>query len=84
MIDDPEEGSKAVAELRAAGFHADDIWFAIGEEAVERVDASGRRCGLLAHLVRWLQKFLTDEGVMGQEYEAAGRAGPQHRCGAHP
>ena len=75
VIDSPEEGGKALAELREAGFHAEDVLLATGGEAVDRMDASGRHCGLLAHFVRWLEGFLTDEGVLGREYEAAAQAG---------
>jgi hypothetical protein len=56
VVDDPTAAKEAVDALKKAGFADDDIHMLAGEEDAARVDVSGKQHGLVAELVRFLQK----------------------------
>lgn len=75
VIDDPAQIDAAIAELRAAGVHVEDIQVVHGQDVIERVDASGAHCGLMKHVMWFLASVLSEEREYAREYEAEGRAG---------
>ena len=52
VIDDPESLERAVQGLTAAGFAEADVDVLCGEGGIERIDATGKRKGLLARIFR--------------------------------
>jgi hypothetical protein len=77
VVDDAADAAKAVGELKAAGFHAEDIQLLHGEEAAERLDVTCQHCNLVKHLTRFLWSFMTVEGLVLSEYQEEGKAGHQ-------
>jgi hypothetical protein len=75
VIDDPAEVDKAVAELRKAGAHAEDMQVLHGQEIVERIDASGTHCGLLKHIGWFIASVYGEGSAIAREYEGEGRVG---------
>jgi hypothetical protein len=58
IIDDPDDAKAALRDLRAAGFTADEIEVLTGEEGAHRIDVTGEGHGLLARIVRSVQKLV--------------------------
>lgn len=57
FINDPSDAQAAVRDLHAAGFTADEIEVLTGEEGAHRIDVTGREHGILARIVRSIQKI---------------------------
>jgi hypothetical protein len=57
IIDDPDDAQAAVSDLKAAGFTADEIEVLAGEQGARRIDSTGREHGVLARIVRSIQKI---------------------------
>jgi cyclopropane-fatty-acyl-phospholipid synthase len=58
IIDDVAEAQRALRDLKAAGFRADEIRVLTGENGAHRLDVKGDEHGPLAHMVRSIQNFL--------------------------
>lgn len=66
VIDDPSELEAAVQELVASGFAESDVHVLCGDDGVRRIDAKGKRNGLLARLFRIVD-------ALGEEREHTAR-----------
>jgi len=75
IIDDPSDASAALDELEAAGFPPEDVDVLTGEEGVHRIDVTGEQHGLLARIVRILDKAGDMEPEHLKRHEDEMRAG---------
>jgi hypothetical protein len=69
FIDDPSDAQAALRDLNAAGFTADEIEVLTGEEGARRIDVTGREHGLLARIVRSIQKLSNYESEHIKRHE---------------
>ena len=74
-IDNREEAARAVQDLRGAGFHAEDVYLVGGQEATTRIEIACEHCNLVLRALRFLWKFMSDEGLLLQDYATEARAG---------
>lgn len=77
VVDDADDAARAVAGLKEAGFHAEDIQLLRGEEATERLDVECQHCNLVKRLTRFLWSYITVEGLVIRDYEKEAEAGHQ-------
>jgi hypothetical protein len=69
FIDDPGDAKAALDDLMAAGFTADQIEVLTGEAGAHRIDAKGEQHGLVARIVRNIQRAGTWEPVHVKRHE---------------
>ncbi|MFL5779304.1 MAG: hypothetical protein ACJ761_10210 [Chloroflexota bacterium] len=75
VVDDPTRAAALVAELRQAGFPAEDVVILRGIEGAERIDGMGASNGLTARLRRLFAFTLMDQLPDFVLYERALRDG---------
>jgi hypothetical protein len=74
IIDRPAQLQAALTTLHAVGFDTDDVDMLCGQAGIERLDRTGKRHGMVAHLIRLVQ-FLGEEQTHLQQHEQALAAG---------
>lgn len=69
VIDNPDDAQAALLDLQANGFAADDIDVLTGKKGAYRIDVTGEKHGLLARIVRSIEKLSDFEPVHIRRYE---------------
>ena len=72
VFDDPERGVAAVGALRAGDLDSTrETWLLYGEEGLRRLDAAGTGHGVYGHVVRGLQRVMSDDSRYLDALESA-------------
>jgi hypothetical protein len=62
------QARRAVARrLREAGFHAEEVKYLGGDEALERIELECEHCNLVQRVLRFIWKAFTEEGTIMEE-----------------
>jgi hypothetical protein len=75
IVDDHDAADAVLNELTEMGVSEDDIAVLTGDEGAARIDASGKKHGLLGRLWRAIQFTTMDAMPDAQRYEEAAAAG---------
>jgi hypothetical protein len=67
--------ASAARKLREAGFHAEEVKYLSGDEALERIEIECEHCNLVQRVLRFIWKAFTDEGTIMDELAQEARAG---------
>lgn len=74
-IDNPSGAADAARKLKDAGFHAEEVHFVSGDEALQRIDIECEQCNLVQRVLRFIWRTMTDEGTILEEMAEEARAG---------
>jgi hypothetical protein len=70
------QARRAVARrLREAGFHAEEVKYLGGDEALERIELECEHCNLVQRVLRFIWKAFTEEGTIMEELAQEAKAG---------
>lgn len=75
ILDTDEQIQATIEDLHTNGFEDEDIAVYTGDRGADYLDASGRRHGLFARLLRSFEFITTDAITDTAEYEQAAMAG---------